>query len=364
MNNGRDADVALGSWTGDDFSQTASENAGAGANADVSDEVRFLSGIVRFLVHHEAALEANGESFNEDIAIFVLEPNPHASIEDVQPEPMFNNGLPEIGGRLWFTTAAVITAHYVELPQYTNDGDLFAFVTDKSDIGGLPTLIFDSRAGVQLPLRWYPEGLSNAEKCKSMPLTRGVSPDEVFEVIDLIHSESFITPNSMPPGARLWEDSANYYVKSDAEALVQSHLQTGLVSRFPHCKVLHEQPQTAGRTDLEIVEPDRDDRTRSTLHAIIELKVLRSFGATGSSMSDSRTRGQIREGVIQAAAYSGINSPRWSALCCFDLRMNNVTDEECFEHVIDRASDLDVKLWRWFTYASASEYRMAIYGCA
>ena len=76
-------------------------------------------------------------------------------------------------------------------------------------------------------------------------------------------------------------------------------------------------------------------------------------------MSDKHTKDWVEEGVRQASAYRTNTSARWSALCCFDMRMDDAGDNACFAHVEELADKLDVFLRRWFLYASSSAYRKA-----
>ena len=271
---------------------------------------------------------------------------------------MLDNGHTKVVGRLWFTSAAVVSAYSVELPQDSSDDRRFSFVTDELDLGSHPTLIFDPRT-VSPQLRWYAAGLSQPDKVELKPLEGDVSPEAVYEAIEQLYQECFVTPSGLPQGVNLWQRADRHWPRVDAEALVQSHLKAGLVMRFPYCKVRHEQPQQAGRTDLEIDQLNPVDRSITTRHAIVELKVLRSFHSSGSNVSDKHTKDWVEEGVRQASAYRTNTSARWSALCCFDMRMDDAGDNACFAHVEELADKLDVFLRRWFLYASSSAYRKA-----
>ena len=362
MVSGNDSGATLGGWADEDFKTTVSQFGGIGAHADVPDEARFVASVARLLRRRTAAPEPDGESDSDPIAIFILKPNPPNSVLSPGWEPMLDEGLIRVGGRLWFTAAPVVSAHYVDLPQYTNNTELFSYVTDELKVGELPTIVFSLRTATS-QFRWYPDGLSFPDNVDIKPLAGDVSPDEVFEAIARLHSDFFITPGSMPQGGRLWRNASEYRVKRDAEALVQSHLKAGLVMRFPYCTIRHEQPQQAGRTDIEIEQRNPHDGAAFTLHAIIELKVLRSFGSTGSKVTQAATERQIREGVRQAAAYRKYKSAEWSALCCFDMRRIDVGCDSCFASVRDWAKDLEVLLRRWFLYASTEAHRQAMFPC-
>lgn len=354
-----DTGTELGRWSDEDFESTVSLYGGVGADADVPDESRFVAGVVQLLRKRTAELQATCQGDENDIAIFILKSGPPETISSAKRVPMVDNGLTMVVGRLWFTAAPVVSAHYVELPQGTDDEGRFSYVTNELDLGSRPTLIFDPRTATP-ELRWYPNGLGQPDSVELKPLAGDVGPDDVFEAINELYQECLVTPDSLPHGVNLWKDADRHWPRSDAEALVQSLLKAGLVLRFPHCRVWHEQPQQAGRSDLEIVEPDPLDRSIVRHHAILELKVLRSFRSGGSTVSANETNDWIEEGVRQAVAYRRIKGARWSALCCFDMRTNNAGDKATFAQVRECATALNVLLTRWFLYASSADYRQAM----
>ena len=306
-----------------------------------------------------AQLEESDEEETGDVAIFVLNPGPPASLPNAPREPMIDNGLTMVVGRLWFTAASVASAHYVDLPQNASDDDLFSFVTDEHSLGSRPALFFDRRTPSP-ELRWYPDGLRDPNNVDVKPLVGDVSADEVFAAIDRLHRECLVTPISLPLGGTLWKNAAKYWPRENVESTIQSHVKISLVSRFPFCTIRHEQTQQTGRNDLEIEQTDPFDNNSLVRHAIIELKVLRSFGSTGSPVSDLETDQSIQEGVQQAAAYRAVKSARWSVLSCFDMRETDAGYDACFAHVRDCASTKDVVLWRWFLYESSASYRKAM----
>ena len=337
-----DAYSALGTWADEDFEGTVLEHSGVGSDVDMPDEVRFVAGVVKLLQRRIAEIEAEAQSDDTDIAIFVLKPKPPDSVAGAESQPMVGNGLTKLIGRLWFTAAPVASAHYVDLPEDTNDSGRISYVADVLHLGSLPTLIFDPRT--QLPeLRWYPEGLNDLNNVEVKHLHGDVSPVEVFATIDRLYYQCFVTPGTMAPGGNLWRDSAQSQVRQNAEALVQAQIKAGLATRFPFCTIRHEQPQPSGRTDLEIEQPDPRRRGSVTRFGILELKVLRSFGSTGIAVSATQNQEWIRGGVQQAAAYRNEKHAKWSALCCFDMRTVNPGDYECFAHIRDNATAFDVQ---------------------
>lgn len=356
MTNGSDDAITLGGWADGDFQVTLSENDGIGADADLPDEHRFVAGVVRLLRRRTSEVEAQGEFDLSDIAIFVLQSSPPASAQNARRVPSVNNGLTMVVGRLWFTAPPVVSGHYIELPQDADDDARFSYVTDNLALGSLPTLIFDPRS-VNPELRWYPKGLADTNCVEVKPLQGDVTPDMIFEAIEDLYRQCLVTPTSMPQGGNLWQNTQKYWVRKDAEARVQALLKAGLAMKFPFCTIRHEQTQNTGRTDLEISQINLLNSGMTTHHAILELKVLRSFGSTGISMSDSQTKEWILDGVKQAASYRMERGAQWSALCCFDMRKEDFGDNLYFADVQNLAGQLEVMLNRWFLHANARSYR-------
>ena len=355
MVNDSETAPSLGEWGDGGFDETVSQHGGTGFGADLPDENRFVFGVAQLLRRRRAEAEARGESDPSDIAVFVLQPRPPESVQGVQRVPMVDNGLTSVSGRLWFASAAVASAHFIELPGDTDDGR-FTYVAEELGLGEQPTLIYDPRPSSP-QLRWYSQGLNQPNNVESKQIEGDVEPADVFEAIHKLYCECLATPSGLPSGGNLWQNVRRHHAGDKAEALIQSILKAGLALRFPFCKIWHEQPQLAGRSDLAIQQWDPMDHAVTTQHAIIELKVLRSYGAQGASISETKTREWISEGVDQAAAYRDEKGYQWSALCCFDMRTQDVGDTVCFNHVQSDALDRDVWLKRWFLYANFRAYR-------
>ena len=92
----------LGAWTGDDFSQTLSQSGFVGVDSGLPDELRFRCNMTKLV----ARLFPNDDIAHQDMlpAIFVFSPSPPEEATSFNPkrEPMLNNGLVPIDGRVWF----------------------------------------------------------------------------------------------------------------------------------------------------------------------------------------------------------------------------------------------------------------------
>ena len=349
--------AGLGNWREGDFDATYSETRGIGVDSDLPEELRFMAGVAHVLRRRIAAGDSQDDADPLDIAIFVLNPPMVDVLAGAMRFPMFDNGKASVTGQVWLTTPAVISARCLDLPAGTDD-DRFQFVCEELDLGSLPTIIWDSRSAVD-SFRWYRNGLAEPEHVELKPLSGTISPQVVYAKIDHLARECFMTPTGMPAGTGLWKNAGRYWPQERAESLIQSHLRIGLMGSFPYCTVRHEQTQTAGRTDLEIEQCSSRDRSEVTYHCVLELKVLRSYRATGTVVSTQDTNTWFDEGVKQAALYRRHKGSRWSALCCFDMRAIDQSDSACFDHVSEEAATLSVELWRWKLYGSPKDYRRA-----
>ena len=347
----------LGSWADADFARTVNEDAGIGADAGLPDHVRFISGIVKLIRRHLALSKMDGLSPKP--AIFLLEPSVPTGKLDVASTrvPMLDNGLTAVTGRLWFVSPVVVSGRYVEIDA-NDDDQVFSVVTDNLQLGHVQAIVFDPRT-VPPEVRFYANGLGQPEYYQPVTVANpDVSLSRIFEAIDLIYKSCLITPEAQTRSGKLWEKEQQYWAAQNAEDVVQTNLKAGLVAAFPSCTVRHEQTSVPGRLDLEIEESDPVDRGHIIRHAVLELKVLRSYGSTGKSVSETKTLEWVQSGVQQAAAYRNERNASASALCCFDMR-KEASGETCFDHVREMATDLKVEMKIWYIYATSHQYRSA-----
>ena len=348
----------LGSWADADFARTVNDDAGIGADAGFPDHVRFISGIVKLIRRYLALSKL--DQLSPKPAIFLLEPSVPTDKMTVTPTrvPMLDNGLTTVTGRLWFVNAVVVTGKYIEIDAHDDD-QIFREVTETLQLGHVPAILFDPRLTIS-QIRFYSNGLGQPESYEPLTLTNpDVTLSSIFKVIDRIYESCLVTPEAQTRSGKLWAKEQNYWAAADAEDVVQTNLKAGLATAFPTCTVRHEQTSPSGRLDLEIEESDPVERGRITRHAVLELKVLRSYGSSGAPYSESTTLGWVRSGVEQAAAYRDERSALASALCCFDMR-KEASGETCFDHVRELATELKVEMKIWYIYATSHEYRSAI----
>ena len=345
--------INLGIWSNDDFRKTVLTTSEAGVDSDLPDEVRFIAGVAKLIKKR-----ITRESYKNEpaqLAIFLLKPTLATNHElEVRRAPMLDTGLTELNGRLWFVSPVVVVGKYIELED-CNDDDHFRFITDDLKLGDVPAVIFDPRQDTP-EVRFYQNGLNTPEDfLASKVINPDVSLERIFEGINFIYNKHLKTPDAQEKAGKLWKNSRKYRPKKNAEHIIQLYLRVGLSPFFPTCTIRTEQGDVAGRLDLEFEESDRRKFVR---HAILELKVLRSFGSTGKSVSEDKNLEWIESGVEQSASYRDERGALAAALCCFDMRKKD-TGRECFDKVLPLANDNRVELRVWFIYASSEKYRKA-----
>jgi hypothetical protein len=195
------------------------------------------------------------------------------------------------------------------------------------------------------------------DECEVLSLRdEPITLDDICAAITAVHRQSLVTPIA-GIGSVLWADAGRHWVAGNAERQVQMLLLAALAAAFRTCDIRPEQSMPEGRTDLEI-ERQRMDGLVERL-AVLELKVLRSFGSSGNAHSDREALQTVRDGTNQAHAYATGKGIPLAVLCCFDMRSNDSQDG-CFDQVREHALALAVHLRRWYLFATAKLFRDAI----
>jgi hypothetical protein len=342
-------------WPDQNLLATAHAHFGEGADSDLPEWLRFLIGVVRIIGNRRR----QATEPEQTPAVFFLAPTGPASLAatELRSEPLLDNGLSELGGQLWFVGPVPHNGLALALPEWPSDAELFDRIEGELAIGDLPAVLFDPRPDPP-QLRHYPAGLADRDRVVVIATAgQPIDLDRVLEVLDVAHRAHLEKPRSHPEPARLWQNGAKHRPKSDAEARIQFILRIALQAAFPATVVREEQPQTSGRLDLEIDEavPPAGTFIR---HALLELKVLRSYTNTGSIVSASTAAEAIEEGLRQAIAYRDERGTLASALCCFDMRKAH-SGESCFEPVAQHASEQKVALRVWPLYGTVDQFRRA-----
>ena len=342
----------LTDWTDEELLSTAEENIGAGSDADLPEDVRFLVGVIR-VIRKRLATTAVHEG--AEPAVFFYSPAiPPDVASEVTTVPMLDNGQNALDGKLWFVGVVAASGRSYALESW-DDESVFSLASDLG-LGSVPAVVLDPRLGTP-EVRFYPAGLEEPDErrlCRIEASSATIA--DVIAAVAAVHQQSLITPSRQPGNAKLWKVQSKHWPRDDAEKRIQGLLHAGLAGAFPSCMIRPEESQATGRIDLEIEEPLPGADGGFVRLALLELKVLRSFGSTGKSVTAARTKQWVEEGVVQAHAYRVDRGTRESALCCFDMRKTH-SGESCFDHVKHLAASNRVVLDVRHIFASSNALR-------
>lgn len=344
----------LGAWRGDRAQIEAAPRSMFGDIDDLSPELRFqvyLSRTIRAR-EHQADAETGGA------AAFILVPPEQQEL--LKAGRSFNRtvhmGRVRLAGRIHFMTARAASSAFEE---YTGDANgVFERIADLQ-YDHLPTMVYDPGAG-KTRLSFYPKGTHTDDGMIEVDLDVGpVTEAEILSVIDAVYRTELCTPDNSGPTS-IWENPGKGYPIKEAERTVQQFLRVGLAARFHWCTIRAEQPGKLGRTDLEVVDNRTGEAGSITHHALLELKVLRSFSHSGSAYTAATTEDAVSKGMKQAHSYGNDNNTLLRMLCCFDMRTDDVGDTTTFAQVQTEAATLCVSLKRWYLYRSSEHMREAL----
>jgi hypothetical protein len=338
----------LGLWDEDNFSETIASSSGRGDNAGHSEHVRFLREVHKLL--------AKRFDFDEDkkgFAIFLLDP----SFSREYPNDLFHNeysldeGLRKVTSRLWIVTAAIIKSQYTDV-SHLDKNQCIEWIVNDLECGELPTIIYTPEADGR-QIRFYPTGLNYIENVEPHQLaTCKISPERIEAVVSNAHRQRMLRPGSLKG---LWVDKSP---SSQAEAKIQECLRDQLGGHFLGFNVFVEQSSQSGRLDILVEEPLSYPKGHNIMHAVIELKVLRSETESGRPRAASEFKGIMLEGVKQAIAYKEDRNGKIGALYCFDMRHSNC-QVDCLGPILCYATHYDIALGQWTLHRTASESRHA-----
>jgi hypothetical protein len=348
---------SLGAWEGANLGATARQSIGAGADSGLPSTTRFVSNVAKLVRKRRAIDQANTDPLTP--SIFLLKaPAGLLPALTATRIPMLDNGLTAVAGRIWFVSEAVVSGWFIDLLP-SQDSEIFEYITDHLKLGDVPAIIVDPRT-TPPSVRYYPMGLSHENDVSSLSITvTEVTLSQIFDIVDHIHSTNLVTPGAQASVGKLWKNAGKFRPSNKAEQIIQMYLKIGLAEALPTCTIRQEQSMVAGRLDLEVELQDPLDPSKITRFAILELKVLRSFGSSGNVHTEDEVLKHVQSGVEQALSYRDERQALSGALCCFDMRTDH-TSEKCFSHVRAFANEKAISLRLWFIFASSEKYRKFI----
>lgn len=341
-----------GAWSGDLNELMTTWLTGQGSDTNLPESVRFLLAVRRLTLAREREPDCE---FDRAAAMVLVKPSFFESPpEGIRRCPLLNTGNHCLTGQLHFVNEA---AAGKSLDYAGDDGALFdALEAAKANM--LPTIVYSPKAGGLSKLSWYPNGVGNETNVTIIPVAvEEPTADRIMQAINGVYNGHLKTPDQVPPEASPWMKPVEGWADRKAEAKVQLAVKIGLHGRFPHCRILAEQPGKDGRTDIEVVGDFGVAPGAVTHFAVLELKVLREKGSTGIARAAKDIEEHVNDGLNQAYTYGSDRNFRERMLCCFDMRPTNVGPASVFASIKDDAETLGVHLGFWFLYRSSEHYR-------
>lgn len=235
-----------------------------------------------------------------------------------------------------------------KLPLTGQDHQANCTETTNQALDNLPTIVLGLNS---TDILFLPRGIRYADDHGILiPASHDGSPmkDEVLT----LELNSFAEKNLASDELRseLWEDPSKYWPIEQAERTIQKFLLIALRAVFKNYVILSETKVVAGRIDILILPGSSNEAGK----VVLELKALRQYGSTGTSVSSSTTTEHINSGVIQAYTYF---KDAMKYICTYDMRKNNST--EVFTQAMIDCDKYDVKLRTFKVHPSAVSVREA-----
>ncbi len=343
----------LGAWKGDSAQLATAQRSSFGDVDDLPAELRFQVYVSRMIRKREA--RAGTETSGAAAFILCTSEQQEEFAQGRSLDRNAHTGRVQLAARLHFVTPRAATSVFEEYAG--DDTGLFKRIKDLQ-CDRLPALIYlPSTDGSTLT--YYPHGTHTDDGILDVQVNYGpVTEAEVLAVIDAVYRTALCTPDNSGT-TKFWKDAGNGHPVKEAERTVQDLLRAGLAGRFNWCSIRSEQAGKVGRTDLEIIDDRTGDAGSSTHHALLELKVLRSFSHMGAAYPASGATEAVTKGLEQANSYGNDKNSLLRMLCCFDMRTDDPGDAATFAHVKVNAETLCVSLKRWYMYRSSEHLRKA-----
>lgn len=296
-------------------------------------------------------------------SIFFLSPEvPDAIVasKTLCSERRLNSGTCQLGGRVWFVNARVQRGKYFEFSDLDINGTIDFLMSN--GLQDTPAILYtpDEEEAVT----FYALGLDQDSTVSISLAPTAISKSKIKESIDTLYEGTLKTPQqAQSANARIWTDPGKWLPADNVEKEIQGRLQSHFYSMFScNLLVLSEVSTGEGRLDMLLASPG-PAKGQMIHHALLELKALRTFSQTGTTQYKiADHKAWIQKGTIQAIAYQGVHNPLHTALCCFDMCKEELTDEYWFSDSAALAANSEVLQWRWRLYNSSDSYRVKKYG--
>lgn len=324
-------------------------------NIRVSRADRF-SQAIRMLVEKRAQDDwpLEGEA---DVAVFVLVDYPRKVGETHRGKPFADpmaQGTPLLG-RLFFASADASHGHYIPVPR--EPAVVLEWLEDQG-LAACPTVIVYRNAKQMVTRKFGIRDWARSDAIRDQePLA---TLQELKDALEHYHRSRVVSPLGCPDG--VWkEHCADRYIPGEQpEKSIQKDLQIALNFWFRGIvKAESEDSTNIGRIDVRLLK--RQANRGLGYWIILELKVIKSFTNTASSVSDSSNVEAIAKGVKQAGSYRANRHADEGRLEVYDLRQDKSEDLTARKDVSDALSMyspppvVDV----WPVFGSADDARNA-----
>lgn len=348
----------LGGVTPEELAEFSKVSVGPPGIANTSASARFVVHVAQLIVRRAEARELGGFAF------FLCSDRiqKHAKYCIGGPEPFLLNGNQPILGNVWIASAPMGDARRVDTQ--SNDVSGLFLEIQGGPLANLPTAIVDWEAAEPKAV-FYPEGLSKPDNMISVDLSGSqISDKEIKWALDHFHQKRLMAPQLIKEGGGtpIWENASKGVPRENVEGRIQGRLMDSLQSRFPRHELHGEPVVKEGRADIVVyfITVDTVGNPVSRSDWVLELKALREKTHTGGKVAKNKAGAAIKEGLSQVIRYRTKRPALNAALCCYDLRKENLGDESSFNSIKVEAAVEKVYTWRWYLYRSAPAVRRAI----
>lgn len=272
--------------------------------------------------------------------------------------PFVCKGIDPVCSKVVISDAQLARAYSLD---FEADDDIFE-VLEQEGLGSHPALIVDWRNPAPSVVFW-PKGVAAADDPIEIYMSdHQITPEEMKSILDDFYEARLCTPQRIIEGhsQKVWEEASKGWPASRPEERIQGVLVTYLRGRLKH-DVLPEVPNKAGRLDVNIRAKAHKPNGDPVIEPLwtLELKALADMTSTGSSVGATVIENGLNKGVKQAHQYRKAEHTKFAALCCYDMRKNNIDDATTFAPIRKEANDNQIHLWRWFLFRSSNAWRDA-----
>jgi hypothetical protein len=347
---------SLGPWEDDRESLAAAPIDGAGLYSDQPERLQFQTLAMRLLRAQLSPSRGKAAEQRSTAYIVLGTQDVFEAVRKTSTSvPLLRTGKKELSGRLWFVPRELGHGYAIDVRDRTPE-EVFLLV-EQLGAGGQPAVVCDPTTDALAYV--YSSGISTPHDISVRHLDQStVEPQQITDALDGLYA--LIRSPDQTETNNLWKNAPKWWPVHRAEKAIQHDVTRALAGRFFFLDVRMEQPSSVGRTDVELIDTQSHEPGLNIRHALIELKVLRSFGSTGKSVSDAVNARQLREGLRQAVQYGRANNSKIRMLACYDMRRTDLGDESCFRDIATRATAAAVLLQRYFLYHSSAALREAL----